>query len=40
MGRTPAQVAKKLERAREAAAAVGRELRYGIRLHVIPRDTV
>ncbi|MCW3017222.1 MAG: Alkanesulfonate monooxygenase [Solirubrobacterales bacterium] len=38
-GEPPAQVAEKLDRVREAAAAVGRELRYGIRLHVIARDS-
>jgi alkanesulfonate monooxygenase len=34
------QVAEKIARARELAAAEGRELRFGIRLHVIVRDTV
>jgi len=38
-GEPPAQVAEKLARARAAAEAVGRELRFGIRLHVIARDT-
>jgi alkanesulfonate monooxygenase len=38
-GEPPAQVAEKLDRVREAAAAVGRELRFGIRLHAIARDT-
>jgi len=38
-GEPPAQVAEKLDRVRERAAAVGRELRYGIRLHVIARPT-
>ena len=39
-GEPPAQVAEKLDRVRELAAAQGRELRFGIRLHVIARDTV
>ncbi len=38
-GEPPAQVAEKLDRVRAAAAAEGRELRFGIRLHVITRDT-
>ncbi len=38
-GEPPAQVAEKLDRVRAAAAAEGRRLRYGIRLHVISRDT-
>ena len=38
-GEPPAAVAEKLERVAERAAAVHRELRYGIRLHVIARDT-
>ena len=38
-GEPPAQVAEKLDRVRAAAAAEGRELRFGIRLHVISRDT-
>jgi alkanesulfonate monooxygenase len=38
-GEPPAQVAEKLARVRKAAAEAGRELRYGIRLHAIPRDT-
>jgi alkanesulfonate monooxygenase len=38
-GEPPAQVAAKLDAVRERASAVGRELRYGIRLHVIARDT-
>jgi alkanesulfonate monooxygenase len=38
-GEPPAQVAEKLDRVRAAADAAGRELRYGIRLHVIARDT-
>ncbi|GAA0806276.1 LLM class flavin-dependent oxidoreductase [Spirilliplanes yamanashiensis] len=38
-GEPPAQVAEKLARVRAAAAREGRELRFGIRLHVISRDT-
>ena len=38
-GEPPAQVAEKLDRVREAAARTDRELRFGIRLHVITRDT-
>jgi alkanesulfonate monooxygenase len=38
-GEPPAQVAEKLDRVREAAARAGRTLRFGIRLHVITRDT-
>ena len=38
-GEPPAQVAEKLDRVREAAARVGRELRFGIRLHAIARDS-
>ncbi|MET8282190.1 LLM class flavin-dependent oxidoreductase [Micromonospora sp. NPDC005174] len=38
-GEPPAQVAEKLDRVRSLAAAAGRELRFGIRLHVIARDT-
>jgi alkanesulfonate monooxygenase len=38
-GEPPEQVAEKLDRVRAAAEAVGRELRFGIRLHVIARDT-
>lgn len=37
-GEPPAAVAEKLDRARERAKAAGRELRFGIRLHVIARD--
>ncbi|MGD0436331.1 MAG: FMNH2-dependent alkanesulfonate monooxygenase [Bryobacteraceae bacterium] len=39
-GEPPEQVAEKIARARELAAAEGRELRFGIRLHVIVRDSV
>jgi alkanesulfonate monooxygenase len=38
-GEPPGAVAEKLERVREQAKAAGRELRFGIRLHVIARDT-
>src|SRR3984885_3244243 len=38
-GEPPTQVADKLEAVRARADAEGRELRYGIRLHVITRDT-
>ena len=36
-GEPPAAVAEKLDRVRERAKAAGRELRFGIRLHVITR---
>lgn len=39
-GEPPPQVAEKIACARKLAAAEGRELRFGIRLHVIVRDTV
>jgi len=38
-GEPPAAVAEKIERVRALAAEEGRELRYGIRLHVIARPT-
>ncbi|WP_227820180.1 LLM class flavin-dependent oxidoreductase [Agromyces aureus] len=38
-GEPPAQAGEKIARVREAAAARGRTLRYGIRLHVIARPT-
>ena len=38
-GEPPAAVAEKIARVRELAAAQGRELRFGIRMHVINRDT-
>jgi len=38
-GEPPAEVAKKLADVRERAAAHGRRLQYGIRLHVIVRET-
>lgn len=37
-GEPPAQVAEKLDRVRERAAALGRTVRFGIRLHVVSRD--
>jgi alkanesulfonate monooxygenase len=37
-GETPAQVGERIERMRDLAAAAGRTLRFGIRLHVISRD--
>ena len=37
-GEPPAAVAEKLDLVRERAKAAGRELRFGIRLHVITRD--
>jgi alkanesulfonate monooxygenase len=38
-GEPPGDVADKLDGVRAAAKAAGRELRFGIRLHVIARDT-
>jgi alkanesulfonate monooxygenase len=38
-GEPPAQVAEKVNWIRDLAAAEGRSLRFGIRLHVISRDT-
>jgi alkanesulfonate monooxygenase len=38
-GEPPADVAEKIARTRDAAAAQGRTLRFGIRLHVIVRET-
>ncbi|MEI5673013.1 MULTISPECIES: LLM class flavin-dependent oxidoreductase [unclassified Nocardioides] len=38
-GEPPAAVAEKIARVREKAAEQGRELRFGIRLHTIARDT-
>ena len=38
-GEPPAQVAAKIAAVRELAAGYGRSLRYGIRLHVVSRDT-
>jgi alkanesulfonate monooxygenase len=37
-GEPPAAAAQELARARREAAAVGREVRFGIRLHVVSRD--
>src|SRR5258708_17825915 len=38
-GEPPAQVAEKVERVKAAAARRGRKLSFGIRLHVIVRET-
>jgi alkanesulfonate monooxygenase len=38
-GEPPDAVTEKIDRVRERAKAAGRELRFGIRLHVITRDT-
>ncbi|WP_375492495.1 LLM class flavin-dependent oxidoreductase [uncultured Jatrophihabitans sp.] len=38
-GETPPQITERLERMREKAAAAGRQLTFGIRLHVLGRDT-
>jgi alkanesulfonate monooxygenase len=38
-GETPPQLTERLDRMRKLAAAEGRDLRYGVRLHVISRDT-
>jgi len=38
-GEPPAQAAVKIERVRELAEAAGREIRFGIRMHVVARDT-
>ena len=38
-GETPTQIAERLDRIRARAAAHGRTLQFGIRLHVISRDT-
>ncbi|MGI9254049.1 MAG: FMNH2-dependent alkanesulfonate monooxygenase [Thermomicrobiales bacterium] len=38
-GETPAEVAKKIATVRAAAEREGREVRFGIRLHVIARET-
>jgi alkanesulfonate monooxygenase len=37
-GETPPQIKERLDRMREKAAAAGRELSFGIRLHVLSRD--
>jgi alkanesulfonate monooxygenase len=39
-GEPPAMVAEKVARAREAASREGRTLRFGIRLHVVVRETM
>ncbi|HDU4313457.1 TPA: LLM class flavin-dependent oxidoreductase, partial [Klebsiella pneumoniae subsp. pneumoniae] len=38
-GEPPAQVAEKIAQVREKAARHGRQVRFGIRLHVIVRET-
>jgi len=38
-GETPAQIKERLTRMRERAAEAGRDLQFGIRLHVLGRDT-
>lgn len=38
-GEPPSMVRERLDRVREKAAAAGRSLRFGIRLHVVSRDT-
>ncbi|WP_413730192.1 FMNH2-dependent alkanesulfonate monooxygenase [Sodalis sp. RH22] len=38
-GEPPAQLAEKIAQVREKAAALGRQIRFGIRLHVIVRET-
>ncbi|MEJ0024492.1 MAG: FMNH2-dependent alkanesulfonate monooxygenase [Rhizomicrobium sp.] len=38
-GEPPAQVAEKFKEVREAAARVGRKVRFGIRLHFVVRET-
>jgi alkanesulfonate monooxygenase len=38
-GEPPAQVAEKIGRVRDLAAAQGRQIRFGLRIHVITRDT-
>jgi alkanesulfonate monooxygenase len=38
-GETPAQIAERLARVRSLAAEAGRTLEFGIRLHVLSRDT-
>jgi alkanesulfonate monooxygenase len=38
-GEPPAQVAEKFALVRDAAAVIGRKLRFGMRIHVITRDT-
>jgi alkanesulfonate monooxygenase len=38
-GETPAMAKERIQRMREKAEAAGREIRFGMRLHVITRDT-
>src|SRR5208337_3217677 len=38
-GETPADVAAKIDSARKAAATFGRSLRFGLRVHIIVRET-
>ncbi|MDH2414158.1 LLM class flavin-dependent oxidoreductase [Nocardioides sp. CER19] len=38
-GETPAQIAERLDRVRKLAAEAGRELRFGIRFHVLSRPS-
>jgi alkanesulfonate monooxygenase len=38
-GEPPAQAGEKIQHVRELAEAAGRELRFGIRMHVVARDT-
>ncbi len=38
-GEPPAQVKEKIKRMKEKAKQTGREIRFGIRLHVIVRET-
>jgi alkanesulfonate monooxygenase len=38
-GEPPEQVAEKIDRVRRSAAAAGRSIRFGIRLHVVVRET-
>jgi alkanesulfonate monooxygenase len=38
-GEPPAEVAKKFDDVRKRAAKLGRKVKFGVRLHVIPRDT-
>jgi alkanesulfonate monooxygenase len=38
-GEPPAMAAPRIDRVRAKAAALGREMRFGIRLHVVSRDT-
>ncbi len=38
-GEPPAEVAKKFDDVRQRAAKLGRKVKFGVRLHVIPRET-